>query len=61
VKETAERGCTWISWYKKSTGIITDIKEDIIRNIVLPTGRVDVKVCAVSNQWSGLKIVRRKK
>ena len=50
----------WISWYKKSAGIATDISEDTIREIVLPTGWVDVKVCAVSELWSGLKIVKRK-
>lgn len=50
----------WISWYKKSAGISTDITEDTIREIVLPTGWVDVKVCAVSELWSGLKIVKRK-
>ena len=61
IQLTAEAGCIWISWYKKSAGIPTDITEDRIRDIVLPTGWVDVKVCAVSEQWSGLKIVRRKK
>ena len=50
----------WISWYKKSAKMDTDITEDHIREIVLPTGWVDVKVCAVSEQWSGLKIVQRK-
>lgn len=50
----------WISWYKKSAKIPTDITEDVIREIVLPTGWVDVKVCAVSDVWSGLKIVLRK-
>jgi len=49
----------WISWYKKSAKIPTDITEDVIREIVLPTGWVDVKVCAVSDVWSGLKIVKR--
>jgi hypothetical protein len=49
----------WISWYKKSAKIPTDITEDTIREIVLPTGWVDVKVCAVSELWSGLKIVKR--
>jgi len=57
----ADGGCIWISWYKKSAGIATDLTEDRIRDIVLPTGWVDVKVCAVSEQWSGLKIMRRKK
>jgi hypothetical protein len=50
----------WISWYKKSSGIATDITEDVIREIILPTGWVDVKVCAVSDIWSGLKIAKRK-
>lgn len=50
----------WISWYKKSSGINTDVTEDIIRSIVLPKGWVDTKVCAVSDKWSGLKIVKRK-
>ncbi len=50
----------WISWHKKSAKIPTDITEDVIREIVLPTGWVDVKVCAVSDVWSGLKIVLRK-
>jgi len=50
----------WISWYKKSSGIPTDVTEDVIREIVLPAGWVDIKVCAVSDIWSGLKIVKRK-
>jgi hypothetical protein len=50
----------WISWHKKSSGIETDVTEDVIREIVLPTGWVDVKVCAFSDEWSGLKIVKRK-
>lgn len=50
----------WISWYKKSSGMQKDITEDIIREIVLPKGWVDVKVCAVSDLWSGLKILKRK-
>ncbi len=49
----------WISWYKKSAKIPTDITEDAIRELVLPTGWVDVKVCAVDELWSGLKIVKR--
>jgi len=49
----------WISWYKKSAKIPTDITEDTIREVVLPTGWVDIKVCAVSELWSGLKIVKR--
>ena len=47
----------WISWYKKSAGIATDVTEDVIRNFALKNGLVDVKVCAVSDIWSGLKLV----
>jgi len=47
----------WVSWYKKSAGIPTDITEDDIRNYALKHGLVDVKVCAVSEVWSGLKLV----
>lgn len=47
----------WVSWYKKSAGIQTDITEDVIRNYALKNGLVDVKVCAVSDIWSGLKLV----
>lgn len=47
----------WVSWYKKSAGIATDITEDIIRNYALQNDLVDVKVCAVSDIWSGLKLV----
>ncbi len=47
----------WVSWYKKSAKIPTDITEDVIRNYALKNGLVDVKVCAVSDIWSGLKLV----
>ena len=47
----------WVSWLKKSSGIITDITEDIIRNYALQNELVDVKVCAINNAWSGLKLV----
>ena len=47
----------WASWYKKSSGIQTDLTEDMIRNYALQNDLVDVKVCAVSEQWSGLKLV----
>ncbi|HEY0433167.1 MAG TPA: hypothetical protein VGC95_04810, partial [Chitinophagaceae bacterium] len=47
----------WVSWYKKSSGISTDLTEDVIRNFALKHDLVDVKVCAVSDQWSGLKLV----
>lgn len=47
----------WVSWYKKSSGIATDVTEDTIRNFALKNDLVDVKVCAVSDIWSGLKLV----
>ncbi|HXB44623.1 MAG TPA: hypothetical protein VNV85_11220 [Puia sp.] len=47
----------WVSWYKKGAGIDTDLTETVIRNYALKNDLVDVKVCAVSAQWSGLKLV----
>ncbi|HEX5654130.1 MAG TPA: hypothetical protein VFX58_13710 [Chitinophagaceae bacterium] len=47
----------WVSWYKKSSKIPTDINEDLIRAWALENGLVDIKVCAVSEEWSGLKLV----
>ena len=54
-------GTLWISWPKKSAGVPTDLTEDVVRDIGLRTGLVDVKVCAVDEIWSGLKFVRRLK
>jgi hypothetical protein len=53
-------GTIWISWPKKSAKVPTDITEDVIREVLLPIGLVDVKVCAVDETWSGLKMVIRK-
>ena len=50
----------WVSWPKKAAGVKTDVTEDAIRALALPLGFVDVKVCAVSEVWSGLKLVIRK-
>jgi hypothetical protein len=47
----------WVSWYKKSSGVATDLTEDVVRNFALQNGLVDIKVCAVSDLWSGLKLV----
>jgi len=47
----------WVSWYKKSAGMNTDLTEDVIRNYALKNDLVDIKVCAVSDVWSGLKLV----
>jgi len=53
-------GFVWVSWLKKSSKIPTDITEDTIREIALPLGFVDIKVCAVNEVWSGLKLVIRR-
>jgi hypothetical protein len=53
-------GAIWISWPKKSSGVPTDLTEDVIREVLLPIGLVDIKVCAVDETWSGLKMVIRK-
>jgi hypothetical protein len=57
--EIKKDGMIWVSWYKKSAKIPTEITEDIIRDAALPLGLVDVKVCAVDEKWSGLKLVWR--
>lgn len=53
-------GAIWVSWYKKAAKLPTEITEDTIREAALPLGLVDVKVCAVNEKWSGLKLVIRK-
>ncbi len=53
-------GAIWVSWPKKSSKVATDITEDTVRDVALPMGFVDVKVCAVDEVWSGLKLVIRK-
>jgi hypothetical protein len=53
-------GMLWISWPKKASKVPTTITEDVLRTIFLPTGLVDVKVCAVDDIWSGLKLMIRK-
>ena len=53
-------GFVWISWPKKSAKVATDVTEETIREVALPQGWVDVKVCAVSDVWSGLKLVVRR-
>ncbi len=52
-------GALWISWPKRTSGMATDMTEDAVREIALPTGLVDIKVAAVDDTWSGLKLVRR--
>lgn len=50
----------WVSWPKKSSSLFVDLTEDGLREVLLPTGWVDVKVCAVDQDWSGLKFLRRR-
>jgi len=60
-KLLAPAGMLWVSWPKKSSGVATDLNENVVREIGLAAGLVDVKVCAVTEVWSGLKFVRRVK
>lgn len=60
MKRLAPAGMIWVSWPKKAAKVETDITEDVIRAEALPLGLVDVKVCAVDETWSGLKLVIRK-
>jgi hypothetical protein len=55
-----QNGVIWVSWPKKSSGISSEITEDTVREMALPLGLVDIKVCAVDDVWSGLKLVIRK-
>jgi hypothetical protein len=58
-KRLAQNGGLWIGWPKKSSGVETDMTENIVREIALPTGLVDNKVCAIDETWSGLRLVIR--
>jgi hypothetical protein len=60
IKAIRRDGMIWVSWPKKASKVATDITEDVIREIALPLGLVDVKVCALDDVWSGLKLVIRK-
>jgi hypothetical protein len=53
-------GGLWVAWPKRSSGVPTDITEDVVREVALPTGMVDNKVCAIDETWSGLRLVLRK-
>jgi hypothetical protein len=52
-------GALWIGWPKRSSGVETDMSEDVVRGVALPRGLVDTKVCAIDDTWSGLKLVIR--
>jgi hypothetical protein len=55
-----DTGTIWVSWPKRSAGVPTDVTEDVVRAVALPLGFVDVKVCAVDETWSGLKLMVRR-
>lgn len=59
-KHLHDAGTLWVSWPKKSSGVMTDVTEDTVRAVALPLGFVDVKVCAVDDTWSGLKLMIRR-
>jgi len=56
----ARDGMIWVAWPKRASGVATDMTEDVVRAIALPRGLVDVKVCAIDETWSGLKLVIRR-
>jgi hypothetical protein len=53
-------GMLWVAWPKRASGVETDMTEDVVREIALPTGLVDTKVCAIDDVWSGLRLVVRR-
>ena len=59
-RKIADDAAVWVSWPKKSSGVPTDITEDVIRAVALPLDFVDIKVCAVDEIWSGLKLMIRR-
>jgi hypothetical protein len=56
----ADTGTVWVSWPKRSSGVPTDVTEDVVRAVALPLGFVDLKVCAIDETWSGLKLMVRR-
>lgn len=60
MRKIRQAGMIWVSWPKKASGVPSSVTEDTIRELALPLGLVDVKVCAVDETWSGLKLVIRK-
>lgn len=59
-RATADEAAVWLAWPRKAGGHDSDVTEDLLRELLLPTGLVDVKVAALDEDWSGLKFVRRK-
>jgi hypothetical protein len=60
MRALAVDGGLWVAWPKRASGVDTDITEDVVREVALPTGMVDNKVCAIDHTWSGLRLVLRK-
>jgi hypothetical protein len=60
VAKAVGEGALWMAWPKRSSGVETDITEDVIRDVALPAGLVDTKVCAIDDVWSGLRLTRRR-
>ena len=60
-EKIADTGTVWVSWPKRSSGVSTDVTENVVRAVALPLGFVDVKVCAIDQIWSGLKLMLRRK
>ncbi len=60
VAEAVGDGTLWMAWPKRSSGVETDMTEDVVRDVVLPIGLVDTKVCAIDDTWSGLRLTRRR-
>ena len=58
-KRMADNAGFWVAWPKKASGVATDMTEDVVRAVALPTGLVDNKVCAIDETWSGLRLVIR--
>jgi hypothetical protein len=61
IKKLPAAGILWIAWPKLASGVPTDLREGIVRDTLLATGLVDIKVCSINDTWSGLKFVRRLK
>lgn len=59
-KKIKQNGVIWVSWPKKASGVSSEVNEDTVREVALPLGLVDIKVCAVDDVWSGLKLMIRK-
>ena len=60
MRALAVDGGLWVAWPKRASGVDTDVTEDVVREVALPTGMIDNKVCAIDHTWSGLRLVLRK-